>query len=253
MSDMVKSPRSGKEYEVDDAKTFFSDRSSSEGWHVTDAVTYSMGSEKLAIEMDTPFRYEGKPVTAYALVNMTNDFASDGTCDRKVPICELYQGGMLLDDVHAEKHGSDAPLYVDSPDGAISYDTALDHASLYSQSASFKEHVMACDEYKLAFNIRYKDAINKGVFEPASDDSYLHYLESRKSLMRDGMKFIGKATCPEQVDDMINTFKNDCSLRDKASQACMAVSSEKQAPSVCKSDFEFDSPSPSVSDDGVDL
>lgn len=203
----VTSQYSGNTYTVGDADSVYK-QGLDEGFSVSTAKEYIQNTpgheEQLAVTLDTPYFYKGKPLTAYAVVDMSAESRANDTVPvRPFNTCELYSGGRNIEDIHNDSKTSEQDnLYIDAPDGVISHGEALDKVGIFAQAASFHEHVMEYDEYKSVFDTTHKRLIAMGMSEPASETGYEQYLDRTKNLMRDGMVYIGEVTKPDDVDKM---------------------------------------------------
>lgn len=163
--------------------------------------------EQLALAVKTPYSYNNKPVQGYSVIDLKSDISEDPTMSvRGFHTCELYASGVNVEDIHDNTADSRSALYLDSPDGKIPYEDALDRIGVFSQAASFHEHVMEYDEYKSVFDHTHEQLIREKYIEPASEPKYEKYLNSVKNLMNDGMEYIGVVTKPDDVGKMRETM-----------------------------------------------
>lgn len=173
----------------------------SEGYGVSSARTYiDRKQERTELVMDTPFTYKGEALTGYAVVHMdTVDVDA-----RDVNTRELWHNGRNLEDVAGINDGTAETVLVQDKDGnTIDYKQALDQMGSFARDASGHEHVMTYDEYVQVYNNTH-DKPHLKDFGPfiADEQKYEKYLDSAQNLMRDGMKYIGEITTPEDVDRM---------------------------------------------------
>lgn len=183
-----------------------------DGFSVESAKEYiqsdqSGHEEQLALAIKTPYSYNNKPVQGYSVIDLKSDISEDPTMSvRGFHTCELYTSGVNVEDIHNNTADPGSALYLDSPDGKIAYEDALDEIGVFSQAASFHEHVMEYDEYKSVFDHTHDQLIRAKYIEPASESKYEKYLNNVKNLMNDGMEYIGVATKPDDVDKMRETM-----------------------------------------------
>lgn len=171
-----------------------------EGFSVTEARSYitqvdDKPREQLAVTMDTPYYFNGSPVSAYAVVDVSStNRDNDAAAIRSFDTVELWVNGRNVGDICAS-NGS-AP-YVDAPDGVKKQREALDRVGVFAQAASFHEHVMEYDEYKQVFEAYHNKSVDEKMYDK--------YLERSKSLLKDGMTYIGKVQTVQDIDDLTMT------------------------------------------------
>lgn len=195
----VKSQYTGHELAVRDPDIEYA-AGLAEGFSVTDARSYmtqvdNKPHQQLAVTMDTPYYFNGHPVSAYAVVDVSStNRDNDAAATRSFDTVELWVNGRNVED---SRKPDGSPLYVDAPDGVKNHREALDHVGVFAQSASFHEHVMEFDEYKQVFEAYHNKSVDEQMYDK--------YLERSKSLLRDGMTYIGKVQTIQDIDDLTMT------------------------------------------------
>lgn len=194
-------------------RTEFYQAHQAEGFAVTDARQYyengNPAQTKVETWMQTPYLYAGKPVQAYAVVDVSTEGRPSNTC-------EFWQDGRNLEDVCGSNKGDRNPLQLQDANGQnLDMQAAYDTIGKVASGASEYPHVFMYEEY-----VEARTPINKRMHLDAPDeDAYQSYLQSmERQLMSRDFQFVGKITKRSELADAYNSMPSVQELYDEPSE-----------------------------------
>lgn len=186
---------SDETFAIDDFSKMYKDYAK-EGFKVSSVRSRinEMHEEEDIFRLETPYMYDGKPVTAYAVVATESQVYPE---QRYYNTCELYVDGKNLEDVSGRNAGKAVEIDLKDKNGnAVDYNKALDHVGLFSAAASGYPHTMDYDEWAPIYE-KSHDKINSQLLslgEPtmhANPERYNKYVKTCVSMIDQGIPHIG--------------------------------------------------------------
>ncbi|MBO5435600.1 hypothetical protein J6A31_07390 [bacterium] len=176
------------------------------GFSIESVRSYMVdGHEDVEFWMKTPYTFDNQAVYAYSVVTGDRHFClANGQFGYNT--CEFYIDKNWdrhnLEDVNMGKE-----YCIDVPNEnrqGVLYKELLDNVGLFASSAAANPHVYTYDEFVETRRPHFEKLGTEYITPESLENQFEQYLNSCKSHMEVGVKFIGDITKPENVFDRLS-------------------------------------------------